>query len=130
MASCKKAIVRNMSLIIILLAVVTRLETVRLLAALAVGFDLKSHLVDIISVCLNGILGEEICMKILCLLEDMCRILEREENESNSWIQAKNMLIYFKRGGTGRFSKKSLYGLREAARSGMLYLIYFLKKIG
>lgn len=45
-------------------APVIRLETLRLLLAIAAQFDLKAHVVDIVGAYLNGKLKEEIYMKL------------------------------------------------------------------
>lgn len=112
-------------------APVARLDTVRLLVALAVELDLEIHQLDINTAYLNGLLEEEIYMKVPDILEECLQDLKRTE-ESGSAIheRASKMLSDLKSGGDVCRLKRSLYGLKQAGRQWNIRLDEQLKCMG
>lgn len=98
-------------------APVARLDTLRLLLTLAVQLGLIIWQFDVVTAYLNGILNEEVYMKVP---EMLCEILEqitaKYEEISDVGIQARKMLQDLRSGGNVCRLNKALYGLKQAGR--------------
>lgn len=92
---------------------VVRLDSIRLLSALAVELDMEVHQLDINSAYLNGYLDEEVYMEIPPLLTECLHKLVKDPEIKE---QASRMLSDLKTGGDTCFLKRSLYGLKQAGR--------------
>ena len=97
-------------------APVARIESFRMLIALAVQYNLIIHQMDVTSAFLNGKLDEEVYMEIPELLEDsLCYIIETEKGD----IKNKALLMLRNIQNKNRNCcklKKGLYGLKQASR--------------
>ncbi|XP_073967102.1 uncharacterized protein [Choristoneura fumiferana] len=112
-------------------APVARLETVRLMMAIAVEMDLEIHQVDINTAYLNGNLDEQIYMRIPRLLEECLLKLAHDNDEDPVVVKnAKEMLEGLKTGGDTCLLKKSLYGLKQAGRQWNIRFDKKLKEMG
>ena len=112
-------------------APVARLESIRLLAALAVELDLKIHQLDITTAYLNGQLEEQIFMEPSEMFKEMLsKLIRREGKQSIIGKRAREMLSCFEAGGDVCLLKKSLYGLRQAGRQWNRRLDTVLRTIG
>ena len=111
-------------------APVARLESLRILIAIAVEYDYMIHQLDITSAFLNGKLEEEIYLEIPELLEySLHDIIEKDENESKR--KAAEMLKQI-RGKNKACCKlnKALYGLKQASRQWNILLDSKLQGVG
>lgn len=112
-------------------APVARLDSIRLLVALAVELDLKIHQLDINTAYLNGLLEEEIYMKVPDLLDECLQDLTRlEQPGSLIHERASKMLCDLRSGGSVCRLKRSLYGLKQAGRQWNIRLDEQLKYMG
>ena len=111
-------------------APVARLESLRLLMALAVRFNMNVSQLDITTAYLNGKIDTEIYMGIPELLEEMLRRIVREEKDVQLVKKAKSMLDKLRGGPKVCKLVKALYGLRQAGRQWHAELNGTLQKIG
>lgn len=112
-------------------APVARLETVRLMMAIAVEMDLEIHQVDINTAYLNGNLDEQIYMRIPRLLKECLIKLAHDKDEDPVIVEnAKEMLECLEAGGDTCLLKKSLYGLKQAGRQWNIRFDKKLKDMG
>lgn len=111
-------------------APVARLQTIRLLCALAVELGLKIHQVDITTAYLNGYLDEEVIMQPSELLTKMLKRLIQEEGQTKIGDRALSMLKSIEAGGNVCKLRKALYGLKQAGRKWHERLTDKLKTLG
>jgi len=98
-------------------APVARLESLRLLIALAAKHDLKIHQVDVTAAYLHGTIEEEIYMELPEQLEESLEeIVSRKGNKTAVGIKAKKMLEDLRDGNKTCRLKRALYGLKQAGR--------------
>uniref|UniRef100_A0ABD2WJW3 Reverse transcriptase Ty1/copia-type domain-containing protein n=1 Tax=Trichogramma kaykai TaxID=54128 RepID=A0ABD2WJW3_9HYME len=97
-------------------APVMRLESLRILIALAAQFSLKLNQLDITSAFLHGDLAEKVYMKIPKYLDLFLEILVKNEKYSNIYVKAKDMIEKIKKPNQVCLLKKALYGLKQAGR--------------
>ncbi|KAG6461296.1 hypothetical protein O3G_MSEX012541 [Manduca sexta] len=111
-------------------APVARLETIRLLIALAVELNLEVHQLDVNTAYLNGRLDEEVYMQIPKILEESLITLIQKEN-ANSTVRkrAEKMLVDLEAGGNACLLKRSLYGLKQAGRQWYIRLDEKLRRM-
>jgi hypothetical protein len=94
-------------------APVARIETIRIIIALAAELGLKIWQFDIITAYLNGQLKEKVIMKMPELFEKtLKRIITKTSISSEVHIRAKSMLKMIREGGNACRLKRALYGLR------------------
>ncbi|CAK9818809.1 Retrovirus-related Pol polyprotein from transposon TNT 1-94 [Anthophora quadrimaculata] len=99
-------------------APVARLESVRIMAALAAEYDLKIHQIDVTSAYLNGKLDEEIFMEVPRHVERALDMLaETEKGDKAIRAKAIEMRRSLKNGDKVCSMRKALYGLKQAGRS-------------
>jgi len=95
-------------------APVARLESLRLLIALAAKHDLKIYQIDVTIAYLHGTIEEEIYMELPEQLEESLEeIISRKGNKIAIGIKAKKMLEDFKNGNESCRLKGALYGLKQ-----------------
>jgi len=112
-------------------APVARLESVRLLAALAAKLDLKVHQLDITTAYLNGELNEKIFMEPPKMLKEMLsKLSHREGKQSMIGIRTREMIASLEAEEKVCLLKKSLYGLRQAGRQWNKRLDTKLRSMG
>lgn len=111
-------------------APVARLESFRMLMALAVQHDLIIHQMDVASAFLHGKLDEEIYMEVPEFLENFLNYIIQKE-KGNIKNKAINMLkdMRNKRQNCCKL-KKGLYGLKQASRQWNKLLDSRLKNLG
>lgn len=95
---------------------VERLETIRLVCALAVELKLNIHQVDITAAYLNGYLEEEAFMKIPDRLPEVLNRLIQREGTNDLGKRAAVMLSNMKTNCDVCKLKRSLHGLKQAER--------------
>jgi len=112
-------------------APVARLESIRLLAALAAKLSLKIHQLDITTAYLNGELNERIFMEPPKMLKEMLsKLSHREGKQSTIGVRASKMVASLEAGKDVCLLKKSLYGLRQAGRQWNERLSIKLRSMG
>lgn len=112
-------------------APVARLESLRILLALAVQFGWKIWQFDVVTAYLNGYLEEELYMKVPDLLEEMLkRIIPKLSDEPDVKARAMTMLKSLSDGGDTCRLKRALYGLRQAGRQWYTRLSEKLTSLG
>lgn len=112
-------------------APVARLESIRLMLALAAELGLTIWQFDVVTAFLNGYLEEEVVMQVPDMLMSLLEKLILEKNpipEVKS--KAQNMLKELRAGGNACRLNKALYGLRQAGRQWNIRLDAKLKKMG
>uniref|UniRef100_A0A1Y1K554 Reverse transcriptase Ty1/copia-type domain-containing protein n=1 Tax=Photinus pyralis TaxID=7054 RepID=A0A1Y1K554_PHOPY len=110
-------------------APVARIGTVRILMSLATQLNMEVRQFDITCAYLNGELQEEIMMNPSRHLEEISKIIIRDER-GELHVKARKMLQLLKRGDMICKLRKSLYGLRQAGRSWHAKLDEVLKNFG
>lgn len=111
-------------------APVGRLESLRLMMALAVKNKMKIHQLDIVSAYLNGHLEEQNFMEKPEMFEEILKeILRRDGKNSVSGAKAMKMLNDGKREDSVCLLKKALYGLRQAGRQWHKRLDTVIRKL-
>lgn len=111
---------------------VSRMESIRLLMALAAQRGQNVYQLDIVSAYLNGTLNEEVFMEVPEFLEEaLQRIVHREDRSSSIARKARIMLKSL----SGRAEKvcrlkKAIYGLRQAGRQWYAKLNEVLRGLG
>lgn len=111
-------------------APVTRISTIRFIAALSARYNSKIKQLDVASAYLNGTLEEEIHMKAPKYFEKfMENLIDLEENIEIG-KKATDMLHEFQEGDKVLLLKKSIYGLKQAGRAWYTKLEKTLRKIG
>lgn len=112
-------------------APVARLESLRLMMALASEYKLKIHQLDIVTAYLNGKLDEEVLMKMPDMLVEMLELVSTNKQLQGAITQrAKRMLEEIKAGGNACKLKKALYGLKQGGRQWYNTLKQKLKRLG
>jgi len=112
-------------------ASVARLESLRLLIALAAKHNLKIHQVDVTTAYLHGTIEEEIYMELPEQLEESLEeIVSRKGNKTAVGIKAKKMLEDLKGGNKTCRLKRALYGLKQAGRQWHRRLNEKLQSLG
>lgn len=112
-------------------APVARLDTLRLLLAIAVQFGLKVWQFDVVTAYLNGSLDEEVTMVVPEMLNEMLeRILFKQGETSEVGVQATKMMKSLRNGGDACKLKKALYGLKQAGRQWYFKLSKTLVSLG
>lgn len=112
-------------------APVARLESLRLMVALATKNKIRIHQLDIVSAYLNGRLEEDIFMEKPEMLEEILKeIIRRDGKNSVSGKKAMEMLHDVEHGNNVCLLKKALYGLRQAWRQWHKRLDTVIRKLG
>lgn len=112
-------------------APVARLESLRLVMALAAEYNLKVHQLDIVTAYLNGKLDEEVLMKPPEMIVRMLELISNNNQLDSGIIQrAKKILNKIKDGGNACKLKKALYGLKQGGRQWFNTLNQKLKELG
>lgn len=112
-------------------APVARLESIRLLLAIAAKYQLCVHQIDITTAYLNGNLNEEIFMKTPPILGDILdEIVNSEPKNSVISRKCKLMIDSLNKGNQVCRLKKALYGLKQAGRQWNLTFDSKLRQIG
>ncbi|KAL0276778.1 UNVERIFIED_CONTAM: hypothetical protein PYX00_004278 [Menopon gallinae] len=112
-------------------APVARINSIRLLLAIAAKLDMHVHQLDISNAYLNGYLKEEIYMEIPKNYENILRrIVKDEKFESEVRANASQQLQQIKHGNKVCKLKRSLYGLKQAGHVWNLELDKQLKRLG
>lgn len=113
-------------------APVARLETIRLLLALAVRMNMTVEQVDVTGAYLNGNLREEIFMEMPDQLKNCLQEIAEDRKETTQIKEtARNLLKQINRNNDGvcRLTK-AIYGLRQAGRQWHEKLSLKLKSLG
>lgn len=98
-------------------APVARLDSVRLLVALAVEHQLHLHQLDITTAYLNGTIEEELFMEIpKALDQSLSLIVELQKRNTESYKRAAEMLKTLREGNKVCKLKKAIYGLKQAGK--------------
>jgi len=112
-------------------APVARLESMRLMMALAVRYKMKIHQLDIVTAYLNGFLNEEVFMeKPKMLKKILLEIVQRDGEHSILGAKAVKMLHDIQDENRVCLLKKALYGLRQAGRQWHARLDTVIRKLG
>ena len=111
-------------------APVTRIESLRMLAALAVQFDLEISQLDIVTAYFNGNIDAEIYMKTPALREEYLAEMGRTEKDSHLKSKIENMIETLSQGEKMCKLRKALYGLRQAGRLSHAKFSHTLMEIG
>lgn len=97
-------------------APVVRLDSVRLLMALAVQYGLTVYQLDIVAAYLHGKLKEEIYMQTPDYLLEALEHLASTDKDPEIRLKASKMFKLLKTGNKVCLLQKALYGLRQAGR--------------
>ncbi|CAD6993124.1 unnamed protein product [Ceratitis capitata] len=112
-------------------APVARLDTVRLLLALAVHFKLTVWQFDVVTAYLNGFLEEEVLMKVPDMFPEMLNcIVSKRGGNCIVGLRAKKMLENLRSGGNVCKLKRALYGLKQSGRQWYIKLSTKLSEMG
>jgi len=111
-------------------APVARMNSIRMVCALAVQHKLELHQLDVTTAYLNGIINEEIYMEIPELLEEMLPEMISECKISTLQNMAMKMLNKMKSGEKVCILNKAIYGLKQAGRQWHLKLRQDLQGLG
>ncbi|XP_011865263.1 PREDICTED: uncharacterized protein LOC105560616, partial [Vollenhovia emeryi] len=112
-------------------APVARLDSIRLMLALAAELGLTIWQFDVVTAFLNGYLDEEVYMQLPDMLMNSLEKLVLEKNSlPEVKNRAENMLKELHAGGNACRLNKALYGLRQAGRQWNIRLDAKLKKMG
>lgn len=97
-------------------APVSRLSTIRLIAALAARHSMSIRHYDVATAFLNGELQEEIYIESPKQLREILELIVNSERDDEVEAKARTMLLEMNSGDKVCLWKKSLYGLRQAGR--------------
>lgn len=112
-------------------APVARLESIRLVMAIATRYNLIVHQLDVVTAYLNAQLKEEVIMEIPDRMEVMLKRITMNENEEpTTQARAKKILTALQAGGNACRLNKALYGLKQAGRQWNLRLSQKLSELG
>lgn len=111
-------------------APVARMNSVRMVTAMAVEHQMEMHQVDVTTAYLNGILEEEIYMEVPDFLEELLPELVRESKNMPHRAIAETMLNDLRSGDKVCALNKALYGLKQAGRQWHKKLCKDLQDIG
>lgn len=112
-------------------APVARLETLRLVLALAVQLNFSVHQFDVMTAYLNGVLDEEVIMRVPKHLPEMLElVVSTYGKNSNIGVRAQSMLGKIQNGGSSCKLKRALYGLKQAGRQWYSKLSNELLRLG
>lgn len=112
-------------------APVARMESVRMLLALAAEFSMEVRQFDVVTAYLNGKLEECVYMQFPLMLPEMLELIIND-NQVNEDVRARasNMLMEIKQGANVCRLRKGIYGLKQAGRLWHARLSKKLKSIG
>ena len=111
-------------------APVARIESLRMLAAIAVKSNLEIHQLDIVTAYLNGDIDTNIYMRTPALLQECLAELARTEKEPSMLSKVTSMLKALVEGEKVCKLRKALYGLRQAGRQWHTKIDSALKEVG
>lgn len=112
-------------------APVARMESIRLMLALAAEFGMKVRQFDVVTAYLNGILEEKVFMEVPEMLSEMLDRINQDEKVAQEVRQrAAEMLRKIKQGKNVCRLQKAIYGLRQAGRQWYNRLSKKLPSIG
>lgn len=111
-------------------APVARLDSLRLLAAIAAKIGLKLYQLDITSAYLNGEIDKELYMKTPENFREALNLIIATENDAEILRKTKRMLVDLENGRNTCKLNKALYGLRQAGRQWNCKLNQVLSSIG
>jgi len=108
-------------------APVARLESLRLMLAIAAELEIIIYQLDVVTAFLNGSLEEKVYKDVPEMLEEMLEWMEKADPELK--VRAQSMLDSLRSGGNTCLLQKSIYGLRQVGRQWNKRITEKLKEI-
>lgn len=109
---------------------VARLESLRLMLAIAAELKITIYQLDVVTAFLNGFLEEKVYMDVPEMLEEMLEWMMLEKADPELKVRAESMLDSLRSGGNACLLLKSIYGLRQAGRQWNKRITEKLKEVG